>query len=97
MASIKVQAVPSNTNVTVQDANNLSVNVQGGNKINLEVTPTPKQIVQINRGVQGRSGGDLIAGYPVVMSNIQRNDVVMFGTNQWVNTNQTEITDGGNF
>lgn len=97
MASIKVQAVPSNTNVTVQDANNLSVNVQGGNNINLEVTPTPKQIVQINRGVQGRSGADTIAGYPVVMSNIQRNDVVMFGTNQWVNTNQTEITDGGNF
>jgi hypothetical protein len=97
MASIKVQAVPSNTNVTVQDANNLSVNVQGGNKINLEVTPTPKQVVQINRGVSGRDGGDRIAGYPVVMSNIQRNDVVMFGTNQWVNTNQTEITDGGNF
>lgn len=97
MASIKVQAVPSNTNVTVQDANNLSVNVQGGNNINLEVTPTPKQVVQINRGVSGRDGGDRIAGYPVVMSNIQRNDVVMFGTNQWVNTNQTEITDGGNF
>jgi hypothetical protein len=97
MASIKVQAVPSNTNVTVQDANNLSVNVQGGNKINLEVTPTPKQVVQINRGVSGKDGGDRIAGYPVVMSNIQRNDVVMFGTNQWVNTNQTEITDGGNF
>lgn len=97
MANIKVQAVPSNTNVTVQDANNLTVNVQGGNKVNVEVTPTAKQTIQINRGVAGRDGGDFIAGYPVVMSNIQRNDVVMFGVNQWVNTNQTEIVDGGNF
>jgi hypothetical protein len=97
MANIKVQAVPSNTNVSVQDANNLTVNVQGGNKVNVEVTPTAKQTIQIDRGVSGRDGGDFIAGYPVVMSNIQRNDVVMFGVNQWVNTNQTEIVDGGNF
>lgn len=97
MANIKVQAVPSNTNVSVQDANNLTVNVQGGNKVNVEVTPVAKQTIQINRGIAGRDGGDFIAGYPVVMSNIQRNDVVMFGVNQWVNTNQTEIVDGGNF
>lgn len=97
MANIKVQAVPSNTNVNVQDANNLTVNVQGGNKVNVEVTPVAKQIVQINRGVQGKSGGDLIAGYPVVMSNIQYRDVVMFGSGQWNNVNQTEISDGGNF
>jgi hypothetical protein len=97
MAQIKVSAVPSNTNVSVQDANNLTVNVQGGNKVNVEVTPVAKQVVQINRGVQGKSGGDLIAGYPVVMSNIQYRDVVMFGTNQWNNVNQTEISDGGNF
>lgn len=97
MANIKVQAVPSNTNVSVQDANNLTVNVQGGNKVNVEVTPVANQTIQISRGVAGRDGGDYIAGYPVVMSNIQRNDVVMFGVNQWVNTNQTEIVDGGNF
>lgn len=97
MANIKVQAVPSNTNVSVQDANNLTVNVQGGNKVNVEVTPVANQTIQISRGIAGRDGGDFIAGYPVVMSNIQRNDVVMFGVNQWVNTNQTEIVDGGNF
>lgn len=97
MANIKVQAVPSNTNVSVQDANNLTVNVQGGNKVNVEVTPVANQTIQISRGIAGRDGGDYIAGYPVVMSNIQRNDVVMFGVNQWVNTNQTEIVDGGNF
>lgn len=76
---------------------NINVNVTDGNNINLQVTPTPRQTVQINRGVAGKDGGDKIAGYPVVMSNIQRNDVVMFGTNQWVNVNQTEIADGGNF
>jgi hypothetical protein len=97
MATFNVQTVPSNTNVTVQDANNLSVNVSGGNNINLEVIPTPNQIVQINRGVAGRDGGDYIGGYPVVMSSIQPRDVVMFGTNQWNNVNQTEISDGGNF
>jgi hypothetical protein len=97
MAQIKVSAVPSNTNVSVQDANNLTVNVQGGNKVNVEVTPVAKQVVQINRGVAGRDGGDRIAGFPVVMSNIQYRDVVMFGTNQWNNVNQTEISDGGNF
>lgn len=94
---IKVEAVSSNTNVTVQDGNNLTVNVQGGNQVNVEVTPVPKQIVQINRGVSGRDGGDLIAGYPVVMSGIQRRDVVMFGVGEWNNVPQTEISDGGNF
>ena len=97
MAGIKVSAVPSSTNVSVQDANNLTVNVQGGNNVNVEVTPVPKQTIQINRGVAGRDGGDFIAGYPVVMSNIKYRDVVMFGTNQWNNVNQTEISDGGNF
>jgi hypothetical protein len=97
MATISVQTVPSNTNVTVQDANNLNVNVTTGNSINLEVTPTPTQTIQINRGIAGRDGGDFIGGYPVIMSSIQTRDVVMFGTNQWNNVSQTEISDGGNF
>lgn len=97
MATLNVQTVPSNTNVTVENANNLSVNVQGGNNINLEVVPTPTQIVQINRGIPGRDGGDYIGGYPVVMSSIQPRDVVMFGVNEWNNVNQLEISDGGNF
>lgn len=97
MANIKVSAVAGNTNVNVQDANSLSVNVQSGAKLNVEVTPVPKQVVQINRGVQGASGNDNIAGYPVVMANIQQKDVIMFGVNQWNNVPQTEIADGGNF
>lgn len=97
MATINVQTVPSNTNVTVQDANNLNVNVTTGNSISLEVIPTPTQIVQINRGVSGADGNDFIGGYPVVMSSIQAKDVVMFGINQWSNVAQTEISDGGNY
>jgi len=97
MATISVQTVPSNTNVTVQDANNLNVNVTTGNSINLEVTPIPTQVIQINRGIAGRDGGDFIGGYPVIMSSVQTRDVVMFGTNQWNNVSQTEISDGGNF
>jgi hypothetical protein len=53
MATLNVQAVPSNTSVTVQDANNLNVNVTTGNSINLELTPTPTQTIQISRGVAG--------------------------------------------
>ena len=63
----------------------------------VQITPPPKQIIQINRGTGGGGNNNLIAGYPVVMSNIQYRDVVMFGSNEWNNVNQTEITDGGNF
>jgi hypothetical protein len=94
MANINVTAAAPSTTVTVQDGNNITAQVSGGNNINLTVTPTPNQIIQINRG---SGNNNLIAGYPVVMSNIQYQDVVMFGSNQWNNINQTEITDGGNF
>jgi len=92
-----VSAVPSNTNVTVQDSNNITANIQGGNNVNVQVTPVAKQVIQINRGVQGPSGNDNIGGYPVVISDAQQYDVLMFGVGEWVNTPQTEIADGGNF
>lgn len=97
MARLNVNAVPSNTTVTVQDANNITANIQGGNTVNVTVTPTPKQIVQINRGVSGRDGGDKIGGYPVNITSANQYDVLMFGVGEWVNTPQTEISDGGNF
>jgi hypothetical protein len=53
MATLNVQAVPSNTSVTVENANNINLNVTTGNSINLELTPTPTQTIQINRGVAG--------------------------------------------
>ena len=76
---------------------NLTVNVQDGNNLKVEVTPVPKQVIQINRGVQGRDGGDKIGGYPVQITDAQRYDVLMFGVGEWVNTPQTEVTDGGNY
>jgi len=97
MAQLNVTAVPSNTNVTVQNANNIVANIQGGNEVNVQVTPTPKQVIQINRGVKGADGGDNIGGYPVNVTGAQQYDVLMFGVNEWVNTPQTEIADGGNF
>lgn len=97
MARMTVSAVPSNTNVTVQDSNNITANITSGNSVNVQVTPVARQIVQINRGVQGRSGGDVIGGYPVNITSANQYDVLMFGVGEWVNTPQTEVTDGGNF
>jgi hypothetical protein len=97
MARLNVNAVPSNTTVTVQDGNNITANIQGGNNVNVTVVPTPKQVIQINRGVAGKDGGDEIGGYPVNITNANRYDVLMFGVGEWVNTPQTEVTDGGNF
>lgn len=76
---------------------NLNVTVENANNINVQVTPTPRQTIQINRGVKGADGGDKIGGYPVTITDPQQYDVVMFGVNEWVNTPQTEIADGGNF
>ena len=97
MANLKVSAVPSNTTVTVQDGNNITANIQGGNTVNVQVTPVAKQVVQINRGVAGKDGGDKIGGYPVNVTGVNPYDVLMFGVGEWVNTPQTEISDGGNF
>jgi len=97
MANLNVSAVPSNTTVIVQDANNISLNVQPAASVNVAVTPTPTQIVQINRGVQGPSGNNNIGGYGVTITDAQNYDALMFLNNQWVNIPQVEIADGGNF
>lgn len=97
MATINVQTVPSNTNVTVQDANNLAVTVNPAPRINLEVTPTPTQTIQINRGVSGPPGPNTIGGYPINISAAQNYDALMFVSNEWTNIPQTEIADGGNY
>lgn len=76
---------------------NMNVNVIDGNNLTVQVTPVPKQIVQINRGVAGADGGDKIGGYPVNVAGVNQYDVLMFGVGEWVNTPQTEIADGGNF
>ena len=77
-------------NVTVVDQNNVSLNV----------VPPARNTITINRGLigpVGPPGPNEIGGYPVNITSAQQYDVLMFGTNEWVNTPQTEITDGGNF
>lgn len=97
MARITVEAVPSNTTVNVQDGNNITANIQTGSAVNVQVTPQARQVININRAVAGPPGPNTIGGYPINVAALQPQDVLMFGINQWVNTPQTEITDGGNF
>jgi hypothetical protein len=72
----------------------LNVNVVDANQLNVQVTPTARQTIQISRGIPGPN---TIGGYPFNIINAQQYDVLMFGVNEWVNTPQIEITDGGNF
>lgn len=74
-------------NVTVADSNNL----------NVQVVPTPNQVITIDRGVAGPAGPNAIGGYPINITGAQNYDALMFLSNQWVNIPQTEIADGGNF
>ena len=100
MATINVSTVPSSTNVNVQDANNVLVNVAPPARVNLEVTPVPTQVIQVNRGVSGPPGPpgpNEIGGYPVSISTPSNYDALMFLDNEWTNVPQVEITDGGNF
>lgn len=100
MATINVNAVPSNTNVTVQDPNNVNVNVTTGTNINLAVVSTPIQRIQINRGIAGPPGPpgpNTIGGYPIDVMTPQNYDALMFVNNEWTNIPQTEISDGGNY
>jgi hypothetical protein len=76
---------------------NLNVTVVDGNNVNVQVTPTPAQTVTIDRGVTGPPGPSSIGGYGFNITNLQAQDVLMFGGAAWENTPQTEITDGGNF
>ena len=76
---------------------NVSVNVQNGNSINLEVTPVPQQIITISRGSVGPAGPNEIGGYPIAITDPANYDALMFVSNEWVNVNQLEIADGGNF
>lgn len=76
---------------------NINVTASSGNRIDLEVTPVPQQIIQINRGVAGPPGPNTIGGYPISVSSPSNYDALMFLDNEWTNVPQVEITDGGNF
>jgi len=101
MPNISVNVTNANgVNVQVQDPNNLKVIVQNPTTINAIVTPQPNNIITLSRGIvgpPGPPGSASIGGYPVQITDAQDRDVLMWMTGEWVNTPQTEITDGGNF
>jgi hypothetical protein len=79
---------------------NINVSTSSGNTVQVQVTPLPNQVVQINRGVSGPAGPagpNSIGGYPINITSPQNLDALMFQSNTWVNIPQTEIADGGNF
>jgi hypothetical protein len=78
----------------------ISVQVQDSNNITARVVPTPDNVIQLNRGIVGPigpSGESSIGGYPVVISDANDRDVLMWLDGDWINVPQTEVTDGGNF
>ena len=50
------------------------------------------------QGVQGPAGPNLIGGYTIdIAPSVASGDLLAFSSNKWVNTPQSNITDGGNF
>ena len=50
------------------------------------------------QGVQGPEGPNLIGGYTIdIAPSVASGDLLAFSSNKWVNTPQSNITDGGNF
>lgn len=93
----------STVNVNVVNQNNVEIAVTPQTRNTVNVTPPAQQTISINRGLvgppgpPGPPGPTEIGGYPINITGAQQYDVLMFGVNQWVNTPQTEIADGGNF
>lgn len=63
----------------------------------VQVNPQKNAVEVRSPGIQGRSGTSEIAGYGFDIQSLTSGDVLQFGGAAWVNTPQTEITDGGNF
>ena len=86
MATINVTVDPiPDRNVQVVNANNLSVSVNNGTNLTVQVTPVPTQIIQINRGVAGISP-TVTATSPIFSTG---------GTNPNISIQQaTDIDDG---
>jgi hypothetical protein len=84
---------------------NVAVEVKP-NKLTINVNPFANQVsvnaerneVEIRSpGIQGASGITTIGGYGFDIQSLAEGDILQFGGEAWVNTPQTEMTDGGNF
>lgn len=81
-------------------ATSLTITKGVASDVNVQVTPTPRQVITLDMGRSGPvgpPGPNTIGGYPISITNAQNYDALMFLANQWVNIAQTEIADGGNF
>ena len=57
MSRINVTVTEASNNTIVVDGNNVSVSVQDGTNVNLQVTPRPTQVIKIDRNVSSGGGG----------------------------------------
>jgi hypothetical protein len=76
---------------------NLNVQVIDGNNLNVQVTPVAQTQVVVSRGLVGPAGPNAIGGFPININSASNYDALMFVSNEWINVNQLEIADGGNF
>lgn len=99
ITTLDIEYQPQNSVVIVND-NSVSIDVVNEDLVSIEVSltnagPQGQQGIQ---GPQGDPGPDnVIAGYPVVLSNLTQYDVLAFSDNSFTNRKQIELTDGGNF
>jgi hypothetical protein len=95
----------ASVNVSVQSGNSLIANVEttsqvinlNSTSITASITPTPNQVISLDRGFVGPPGPNAIGGYPISVSTPSNYDALMFLDNEWTNVPQVEITDGGNY
>lgn len=66
-------------------------------RVVVEITAPGPQGATGPQGPQGEPGNSDIGGYPVQMSGVVDNDVIIFQSQKWVNAPQSNLTDGGNF
>ena len=78
----------------------MTVSAVQGNDITINVTPVPRTEIKIDRSVAGPPGPpgpNTIGGYPISIEAPANRDALMWLEGTWVNINQIEITDGGNY
>jgi len=81
----------------------MTVSAVQGNDITINVVPVPRTEIKIDRSVAGPPGPpgppgpNTIGGYPITIDAPANRDALMWLEGTWVNINQIEITDGGNY
>lgn len=99
ITSLDIEYQPQSS-VVIIDGNSVSIDIVNEEAIGIEVSLTNAgpQGPKGDKGDKGDPGTDnVIAGYPVVLSDLTQYDVLAFSDNSFTNRKQIELTDGGNF